>query len=185
MSQFDLSLFHFFNSIAFVHPVIDTLIIFSAAFLVDWIVVGLLCFVFVSFVPRYRQFLRKNTYMVFSAILSAAIARYGVTEIIRFFYNRPRPFETLTEIYQLIFRDTAGSFPSGHAAFSFAIAAVVSHYYPKTGLAFFVAATILSLARVAVGVHWPTDIIGGALIGIATSILIDHLVAKFSKPKMT
>jgi len=117
--------------------------------------------------------------MVIFAFASAAVARLGVAEIIRFFYNRPRPFETLEGARQLIEHSGGGSFPSGHASLSFAVAAAVYFYYPKTSILFFFAALSIGVGRVAAGLHWPSDILGGAAVGILSAWLLEFLFKKF------
>lgn len=121
--------------------------------------------------------------MIFVALVTGLVARFGITELIRAFYNRPRPFEILSDLKQLVFHDGGGAFPSGHAAFFFAIAAVVSRYYPKTSILFFLAALNLSATRVQAGLHWPSDVVGGAMVGIAVGFLAHWLAEKYFKSK--
>lgn len=180
---YDLYLFRWLNSWVFWRPWADVLIVFRAEFLGYWLLVGLLTFGVFAFHRRFSHLRNKNWEMIVTAFAAALIARFGVAEIIRFFYDRPRPFEIVDGVRRLIFRDGGGSFPSGHAVFYFAIAAVVSRYYPKTGIIFFLAALNLSLARIQAGLHWPSDILGGAVIGVAVGLLIHSAVKKILKPK--
>lgn len=175
----DLGVLHWLNSWAFWRPWLDALIVFCAAFLGYWIVVGLLGFGFATFWPKFSNLRRKNWEMILVALFSAAVARFGLAELVRYFYSRPRPFEVLPEIHQMIFRDGGSAFPSGHAVFSFAIAAVAARYYPKTSILFFLAALNMSVARVQAGIHWPSDILGGATLGIATGLVITALGRRF------
>ena len=73
------------------------------------------------------------------------------------------------------------SFPSGHAAFYFAIATIVYFYNKKAGLGFFLASFLISISRVFVGIHWPADIMAGALVGIFSGWLIIKIAKKFQK----
>ena len=139
--------------------------------------IALLIFVLLWFFGKSHDEKKQNRIALSSALLAALIARFILKEIITAFWSRPRPFETLTNVNQLLFRDGGGSFPSGHAVFSFAIAAVVGRYYPKTGIAFYAAAIFISISRVVAGVHWPSDILGGAVIGVGTGFLV-YVVAK-------
>lgn len=106
--------------------------------------------------------------IVFYVLISAVLAR-GITEIIRFFYHKPRPFEVIGGIDKL-FSNYSPAFPSGHATFFFALATAVFLYHRKLGMIFFAIALINSLARVASGVHWPSDIFAGAAVGIITAL---------------
>ncbi|OGZ96217.1 MAG: hypothetical protein A2847_03095 [Candidatus Sungbacteria bacterium RIFCSPHIGHO2_01_FULL_50_25] len=175
----DLSIFYFFNNFAFRSHALDALILFFAVFLGYWIVAGVVACAAATILPRYSRFRRKNIEIAIVSLASALIARFGVTELIRFFYSRPRPFEALADANQLLFREGGGSFPSGHAAFSFALAAVVTFHYPRVGMLFFASAILISFTRIAAGVHWPSDILGGAAIGIVSGFAVLYFSKRF------
>jgi len=80
---------------------------------------------------------------------------------------------------QLVNHNGGGSFPSGHASFAFALATVVAFYYPKTSLLFFAAAISIGFGRIAAGVHWPSDVLAGAVTGIASAWLLRFLKNKY------
>ena len=105
------------------------------------------------------------------AIAAVILARCIITEAIRFFWERPRPFVE-NNITPLIEHVTSPSFPSGHAAVFFAIGAVVYFYNKKAGILFLLGAAILSGARVFAFLHWPTDILAGAIIGVASALFV-------------
>ena len=64
------------------------------------------------------------------------------------------------------------SFPSGHTATSFACATVLAALVPRAAPAFYVLALAIGYSRIYVGVHWPLDVVGGAVLGIATALLL-------------
>jgi undecaprenyl-diphosphatase len=64
------------------------------------------------------------------------------------------------------------SFPSGHTATSFACATVLAALVPRAAPAFYALALAIGYSRVYVGVHWPLDVVGGAVLGIATALLL-------------
>ena len=182
--NFDQNLLLSLNSLAGKSGALDTVIVFVAVFLSYWMAAAVLAFVAVSFYPTFRDKLWRHIELVVVAGISAFVARLAVTELIRFFYNRPRPFDIFGEkgnFVQLVDHVSTASFPSGHAAFSFALATAVSFYYPKTSILFFLAAIFIGAGRVAAGVHWPSDILGGAIVGIGTAWLLRFLFLRYKK----
>jgi len=81
--------------------------------------------------------------------------------------HRHRPFET-----QLGPASNTHSFPSGHTATSFACATVLSAFAPRLRVPFFLLATLIGLSRIYNGVHYPTDVLAGALLGVLTALLL-------------
>lgn len=64
------------------------------------------------------------------------------------------------------------SFPSRHMTFFFAISTALYFYNKRWGVVFLIAALLIGIARVIAGVHYPLDILGGAVIGVITSYLV-------------
>jgi undecaprenyl-diphosphatase len=89
---------------------------------------------------------------------------------------RHRPFET-----QLGPRSSTHSFPSGHAATSFACATVLSAYAPRYRVPFFALATLIALSRIYNGMHYPTDVLAGAVLGVLTALLLLARVRRRSR----
>lgn len=80
---------------------------------------------------------------------------------------RVRPYEVIKEITILTHQPGDHSFPSGHSAGSFACAwAFFRAYKKKWGVPALVLASLIAISRLYVGVHYPTDVIGGIVIGI-------------------
>ena len=181
MNVFDTIIFHWLNSWIGIYPFFDWATAFRAVYLWYVVMAAVLLFPLISYLPRFRGSFRKNIELLVFAGISALAARFIFKEIIVFFYSRPRPFEALEGVRQLFPYDSGGSFPSGHAAFTFALAAAVSFYYPKTSILFFLAALNIGLARVTAGVHWPSDILGGALLGVGAVWLSKLIFKKFRK----
>ncbi|HKP09743.1 MAG TPA: phosphatase PAP2 family protein [Gaiella sp.] len=110
-----------------------------------------------------------------SALIAAAVA-LAVNQVIAHLWDRPRPFTehpNLTHV--LAARTTDPSFPSDHAAAAFAIAFAVLAFSRRAGIAFLAAAALIALSRVALGMHYPSDILAGALIGFGAATLVTTL----------
>lgn len=81
-------------------------------------------------------------------------------------FGRPRPAEVFPGLDAGVdFWQPGRSFPSGHATLAFALATAISFRWPKAkGIAFTLAA-LVALSRVALGLHWPSDVVAGVAIG--------------------
>jgi len=170
----DLYLFKIINQFAGKSLSLDTFGIFCAEHLGTILILILIFFLIIDF--------RKYFKMVLLSLISAFLSRFVIVEIIRFFWYRPRPFIN-NSVNLLIFHKDTGSFPSGHAAFYFAISAIVFLYNKKAGLLFFLSSFLISLARVFTGVHFLSDILIGAIIGILIGFIIESLFKKIIKKR--
>lgn len=85
--------------------------------------------------------------------------------------KRNRPFVALEEINRKIMPPDEFSFPSGHTAAAFIMANLMSHFIPFATIPVFVWASIVGLSRIYLGVHFPTDVIAGMVIGLVSSAI--------------
>lgn len=86
---------------------------------------------------------------------------------------RPRPFVLLPHaVHQLISHKADTSFPSDHAAGSFAFAVGLFYAGASDGIWALILAAGVAVARVFVGVHWPTDVMVGAVVGVISGLLV-------------
>lgn len=89
------------------------------------------------------------------------------SSVIKPLVDRVRPCHELLDVRLLVGCGAGRSFPSSHAVNHFAGAWVLAHYLPKLRWIFFSIAGAVAFSRVYVGVHYPSDVVGGALIGAA------------------
>ncbi len=87
--------------------------IFCADYLIYIIFGAVVLWGLVSFLLKYKESRKKILEMILLAAVSGITARFIIAEIIRFFYNRPRPFESLESVRQLVDHASGNSFPSG------------------------------------------------------------------------
>lgn len=146
----------------------DLIIIFSAKYF-GYVLLAVFLILFLK--NRDKNFL-------FIPLVSALISRFVFTELIRFFYFRPRPFVE-NGISPLFEHAPTASFPSGHAAFFFALSAGIYSFNKKAGIWFFAASAAIGLARVLAGIHYPTDILGSFIIALFSYWLIKNFSKKF------
>lgn len=169
MIIFDYFLFEKINQFVGQYFWLDSLSIFFAKYL-GYILVAILILSLLKDFNKYRQ-------MVIQALGAGILARLGIVELIRFLFPVPRPFIE-NNINVLLNHINSPSFPSGHASFYFAISTVVYVYNKKAGILFLIASFLISISRVFVGLHWPSDILAGAVIGVLSGWLIIKIFQK-------
>jgi undecaprenyl-diphosphatase len=109
-------------------------------------------------------------------VVAIALADWSATGI-KALVDRPRPPLRYPEPKTLVPVPHDASFPSGHAATSFAAATVLTFAFPRLAAPLFVLAAAVAFSRVYVGVHYPLDVIGGAVLGVLVAIALRRLVA--------
>jgi undecaprenyl-diphosphatase len=114
-----------------------------------------------------------------SALVAAAVAMLA-NQVISRAWDRPRPYATHPASDHLLSAPSPDpSFPSDHAAAAFAIAFAVLAFSRRGGLAFLAGATLIGLSRIALGMHYPSDVVAGALVGWAAAMFVTVLAGKW------
>ena len=160
--QFDQSLSAHFSTFTGEHAFFKVLMIATGEGLVYLIPLILL----------YVWFYRSRT-IALKAAIAGLFAILVLNKIVAHFVNRTRPSLSHIGAQELVFHRPDASFPSDHAAFLMAIAAVFYLYgEKKLGNLVLILAILSGIGRVALGLHFPGDILGGFLLGILTAYLI-------------
>ena len=98
--------------------------------------------------------------------------------------DRVRPFVRFPELTVLTTIPKDASFPSGHTAASFAVAAAIYMAgYRKMGRFLYVFAALIGASRLYLGVHYPTDVIAGAIVGVLSAWIVHRIIVSVSKVK--
>lgn len=157
LENIENSIFYFFNH-TLSNPVCDAIIGFFMKIPGQFVLVFAMALVF---------FAGKKHLKVTALILLFAftVARYCY-KAVKIFVHRPRPFHDLNDVNLVMGSKDGFSFPSGHATTSFCIATVIAMRYPKLSYPAFILATLVALSRPYIGVHYPSDILVGSLIGV-------------------
>jgi undecaprenyl-diphosphatase len=113
---------------------------------------------------------------VAGAGLSALMA-LGIAHFLAGLWDRARPYEAHANAHLFISPSPDPSFPSDHATAAFALAVAVFLWHRRAGWLMLGMATAVALSRVAVGTHYPGDVLGGALLGAGSALAIYYLPA--------
>jgi undecaprenyl-diphosphatase len=109
-------------------------------------------------------------------VIAVALADWSATGI-KALVGRDRPPVHYARPKALVPVPHDASFPSGHAATSFAAATILTFAFPRLAPAFFLLAAAVGFSRVYVGVHYPLDVVGGAALGVLVATALRLLVA--------
>jgi undecaprenyl-diphosphatase len=116
---------------------------------------------------------RPNVLLLVS---TAALTSNLITTLIKLAVGRGRPPAVVLDPEPLLEVPTTSSFPSGHAATSFACAYVFSRVAPRITAAVYGLAVLIAFSRVYVGVHYPLDMLAGAVLGTLVAIALLKLL---------
>jgi undecaprenyl-diphosphatase len=121
--------------------------------------------------------------MATASALAAATVAMLADQVIGHLWTRPRPFMAHAGAVDLLTAPNPDpSFPSDHAAVAFAIAVAVLFVSRRVGLLFLTAAAAIAASRVALGVHYPSDVIAGALVGAGSAWFVARTGALWLAP---
>ncbi len=164
----DFTLFRDINGLAYHHDGLEDVLRFFTVN-AELMFIALLA---VMFFARGKWGSRNARHGVVAAGISAAIA-LGAAQVIAHAWDRPRPFVAHPGITHLFVSHASDpSFPSDHATAAFAIAVSILLRNRPIGLLTLAMAFVVAVGRVAVGVHYPSDVLGGALLGTAAALLL-------------
>lgn len=123
--------------------------------------------------------LGKGQYRVPIRLIEAQVVAYGMSEGLKLAFQRPRPFMTYDDVRTPNGKESTYSLPSTHATLAFAGAAILSDAHPAWTWPAYGWATLVSLSRIYNGVHYPSDVLAGALVGLGAARLSRAIFAPF------
>lgn len=110
---------------------------------------------------------KKTRAIGITALLALAIGALITNVTLKNAVARTRPYELIDGLVLMIEKQRDFSFPSGHTCASFAASLVYLKMMPKKyGVPFVILAALIAFSRLYVGVHFPTDVLGGLIVGI-------------------
>lgn len=154
---------------------LDSVMIFFSAIGehgICWIVVS----VILAVIPRTRK-------CGFAMMIAMLLTDLLGNEFLKNAIARPRPCHVDKSVTLLVPCPTSYSFPSGHTANGFTAAVTIMAYYRKPGMVALLVAAIIAFSRMYLFVHYPTDILGGIILGTLDALFVVWCIRMWDKRK--
>lgn len=165
----DRELFNAINGLAGQTPLADGLM---RLLVNDYFIPTALCLLTVAlwFAGASREERRRNQRVVLYTIVAVLLANL-VVKLCDLVYFRPRPFSS-QEVNLLFYRPSDSSLPANAAAVGFTFAGVAWQRYRWLGVVMGVLAGLFAFARIYCGVHYPLDVVAGAMVGALSAYVV-------------
>ena len=137
-----------------------------------WVVIALVLLIF-------KKTRRAGVSLLIAYVGVFLLGQYGLKNLI----SRPRPCQIDTAFPLLVSRPSSSSFPSTHSAWAFGGATAIFLQHRKAGIAAYVAAILIGFSRLYLFLHFPTDVLFGAAMGVALGFAADRITG-FAAKKM-
>jgi undecaprenyl-diphosphatase len=168
LQNLDASVFHFING-SLQNPVLDLLMPFITDLNKHTTVLVLVGVVLIVLAVKGGA---RGRIAVAALAIGILFSDQLNSSVAKFILERPRPCHVLSNVHLLVGCGSGYSFPSSHAVNNFCGAVILSFFFPEAAVWLYAFAAVVSFSRVYVGVHYPSDILGGAIIGICCGLII-------------
>ena len=124
---------------------------------------------------------KKGRIVVGLILIAFILSDQLSVNVLKPFFSRARPYVEFTQLFPLVESAPKYSFPSTHASSIFAVTVIISYYYRKFLPLSLLIACLVSFSRIYVGVHYPYDVVAGAIFGTTCAFLvigIERLISK-------
>lgn len=164
----NLSLFQTIHGLSGIAPLLDALGTFLALYLPYLLGAAIIVFIFRQKTAREKL----GAFLTFA--LATLISRGILAEAIGFLLPTARPFSALG--FTPLIGGSGAAFPSGHAAFFFALGFALFLFDKRWAVWFLMLSFVVGLARIFVGVHYPLDILGGIAVAFVSYLIVKALI---------
>jgi undecaprenyl-diphosphatase len=175
MENIDLAILRFFNG-ALVNPVFDFIFKTISE---NWFLLGLLAIMLGVIIWKDR---RRGLAIAIVVLVGIGLADIISADILKKLFTRPRPCHTFPDLRLIAGCGGRYGFPSNHASNSVVFAFIMTRFYKRLNPYLWTLVVFVCISRVYLGKHYPSDLLGGAVLGISIGLGLVYLARKLYKP---
>jgi undecaprenyl-diphosphatase len=185
INNINVELFYFFNH-NLENPLFDAVMpcVTGAGGFICLLAFLVLLILFAKY--KKKETLKRIAILALVSLLFADIIVLCLKHIV----NEPRPFVSLSDVHLLISENDPCSFPSGHSASTLSVVTffilnmkdLIRKHYVIADIALVIFAVAIPFSRMYVGVHYPLDVLSGALIGFSCALIVDRFKNRILAP---
>lgn len=169
--QIDVAIFYFINH-TLSNPFCDKILLIVTN-VKSWYIAYIILW-FILFIKGGRI----GKIAAISAVILIAVTDQFTSTLLKNWIARVRPCHVLENVTSLVSCKSSYSFPSAHAVNNFAIAVFFMRLYPNLKWVLLITAGVVALSRPYIGIHYPSDIVAGGLIGAIFGYLFSNAVLR-------
>ncbi|MBT2667199.1 undecaprenyl-diphosphatase [Bacillus sp. ISL-4] len=174
LSEMNSTLFRMINNLGKQYTDLNPFFVFIAEYMIYFLVLAVLMFLF------SRR--NKNRIMVICAFITLVISEL-LAKIAGQFHSNNQPFAELPNVNRLVEKAVNNSFPSDHTIIFFSFCITFWLFKRGWGILWVILAVLVGISRIWVGVHYPADVLVGAIISIVSATIVYKIVLRLSLTK--
>lgn len=174
LSEMNSNLFRMINNLGKQYTDLNPFFVFISEYMIFFLAFAVLMFLF----SRSN----KNRIMVFCAFIALVISEI-LAKIAGQFHSNYQPFAELPDVNKLVEKAVNNSFPSDHTIIFFSFCITFWLFKRGWGFLWGILAVLVGISRIWVGVHYPADVLVGAIISIVSAMIVYKIVLKLSLTK--
>lgn len=163
MNELNIYLFRMINDIGKQQTYLNPTLVFIAEYMVFFLAIAIIIFWFTR--------IHKNRMMVICGTITFVLAEL-IGKLVGKVHSNNQPFAELPNVNKLIEKAVNNSFPSDHTILFFSFCVTFWLFSKKLGYLWVVLAFLVGISRIWVGVHYPADVIVGAIISIVAALIV-------------